>query len=93
MGLLRTSSPRVTLPPHLIADLGVGRDRVLAGDQGVGEPDEASLLLSIARGLIRTAGRDLVEADVLLLPVRQRELELLPTPASARLVTTQTASR
>jgi hypothetical protein len=69
------------LLPDLIADLGVGRDRVLAGDQGVGETDEPDLLILIARRLIDTAGRDLVEADTLRLPVRQRELETVTTPS------------
>lgn len=54
---------------------------MLARGQGVGETDEARLLLSIARGLIRTAGGDLVEADMLRLPVRQREPELPAMPA------------
>ena|SRR5215216_1879037 len=70
-----------TLPPHLVADLGVGRDRVAAGDQGVGETDEAGLLLGIARGLILTARSDLGEPDVLRLPDRQGELET-PTTTS-----------
>jgi hypothetical protein len=54
----------VTLPPHLIADLGVGRD------PNVGETDEPGLLLNITRRLIRAAGGDLVETDTLRLPVR-----------------------
>jgi hypothetical protein len=54
---------------------------VLARDQGVGEPDKPGLLLSITRGLVRTGRRDLVEANVLLLPVGQGELELLATPS------------
>jgi hypothetical protein len=60
----------MTLPPHLIADLCVGRDRVATRDQDVGGADEPDLLGSIARRLILTAGRDLVEADMLRLPVR-----------------------
>ncbi len=71
----------VALPPHEIADLGVGRDRVAARDQGIGEPDEPGLLSVIARGCIRTAGRDLVKADMVRLPVGQRELETLPAAA------------
>ena len=83
----RFSEPqgREALPPHLVADLGVGRDWVAAGNQGVGEADEAGLLLGIVRGLIRAAGRDLGEANVLRLPVWQGELELLPTSAPGRL--------
>lgn len=65
-----------TLPPDLIVDLGVGRDRVAARDQGVGEPDERRLFGSITRGLIRTAGENLVETDLLRPPVGERELEL-----------------
>lgn len=79
LALLGANQARL-LPPHLIVDLGVGRDRVLARYQRVGETDEARLLLGIARGIIRAVGRDFVEADVLLLPVGQGELELLPTP-------------
>ena len=56
-----------------------------AGDQGVGEADEPGLLVGITRRLIRTAERDIVEADVLRLPVWQGELELLTTPATGRL--------
>ena len=52
-----------------------------ACDQGVGETDEPGLFLRITRGLIRAAGRDLVEADELLLPIRQGELALLTTPS------------
>ena len=55
----------VTLPPDLIADLGVGWDRVAVGCQGVGETHEPLLLGDIARGLVRTVARDLVETDVL----------------------------
>src|SRR5215212_10098992 len=80
-GIFSEPGARLPLPPHLVADLGVGRDRVAAGDQGVGETDEAGLLLGIARGLIRTARSDLVEADVLRLPDRQGELET-PTTTS-----------
>jgi len=54
---------------------------VAAGDQSIGETDEPLLLLSITRGLIRTAGSDLVEADMLRLPDRQGELET-PTTRS-----------
>ena len=71
----------MALPPHSVADVGVGRDRVLARDQGVGEPDKPGLLLTIMRELVRTGRRDLVEANVLRLPVRQGELELLTTPS------------
>ena len=46
----------------LVVDLGVGRDRVLAGGQGIGEADEARLLLGITR--------DFMEATLLLLPIR-----------------------
>ena len=81
MGRYRSRTRGVALPPHLIADLGVGRDRVFARGQGVGEADESDLLLSIERGLIDTAGRDLVEADMLRLPVRQRELETVSAPS------------
>ena len=77
MAHYRSQTRGVALPPDLIADLGSGRDRVAAGDQGVGEPDELGLLGSIARGVIRTAGRDLVEVDLLRLPERQGELETL----------------
>jgi hypothetical protein len=48
---------------------------MLAGDQRIGEPDEPELLGSIARGLIGAAEGNLVEADVLRLPVRQGELK------------------
>jgi len=92
MGLLRTGSPLAnlasygaTLPPSLIADLGVGGDRVLARDQSVGETDESGLLLGIARGFIRPAGRDLMEANMLRLPDRQGELETPTTPSFDRL--------
>ena len=81
MGHSRTQRVGVALPPHPVADVGVGRDRVLARDQGVGEPDKPGLLLGITRGLVRTGRRDLVEADVLLLPVGQGKLELLTTPS------------
>src|SRR3954469_17069818 len=74
MGLLCTPPSRVTLPPDLVADLGVGWDRVAARDQRVGETNEAGLLLGIAPELIRTAGRDLVKTNVLLVPVRQWKL-------------------
>jgi hypothetical protein len=75
----------VSLPPHLIVDLGIGRDWMATGDPSVGETDELRLLGDIAWGFIRTTGRDVAEADELLLPVRQRELKLLVTPASGRL--------
>ena len=71
----------MTLPPHLIADLGVGRDRVAARDQGVGETDELGLLGGIAWGLVLTVGRDILEADMPRLPDRQGELETLTTPS------------
>ena len=71
----------VPLPPDLVVDLSVGRDGMLAGDQRIGEPDEPELLGSIARGLIRAAGSDLEEADMLRLPVRQRELEAVSAPS------------
>ena len=58
---------------------------MLACDQGVGETDETELLLSIAWGLIHTAGSDLVEADMLCLPERQGELETRTTPSLAGL--------
>ena len=54
---------------------------MLAGDQCVGEADETELLLNIARGLIRAAGRYLEEADMLRLPVRQGELETVSAPS------------
>jgi hypothetical protein len=60
-----------------ITGIQADRDRMVRGDQGVGKPDKPRLLGSITRGLIRTAGSDLVEAHVLCLPVRQGELELL----------------
>ncbi len=50
---------------------------MLAGNQRIGEPDEPELLDSIARGLIRAAGGNLVEADVLRLPVGQGELKTI----------------
>ena len=77
MGRSRNRRARVALPSHPVADVGVGRDRVLARDQGVGEPDKPGLLLGITRGLVRTGRSDLVEANVLRLPVRQAQLELL----------------
>jgi hypothetical protein len=70
---------RATSPPHLIVDLGVGRDRVAARYQRVGGTDELSLLIRIARGLIRTAVRDRVKTNMLRLPVGQRELKTLAT--------------
>ena len=71
----------MTLPPHLVADLGVGRDRVATGGERISETDETRLLVGVARGLIRTAGGDLVETDMLRLPNWQRELEALTTPS------------
>ncbi len=71
----------MTLPPHLVADLGVGRDRVATGDERIGETDEPRLLGGITRGLIRTAGGDLMGTDMLRLPVGQRELEALTAPS------------
>ena len=53
-----------------------------AGDQGVGETDEPCLLYGIARRFIGTTWSDLVEADMLRLPVKQGELEVLTTPSS-----------
>ncbi len=47
----------------MIADLGVGRDWVATGDERIGETDEPRLLGSIPRGLIRTVGGDLMEAE------------------------------
>ena len=82
LGAYRTQRAGEVLPPHPVADVGVGRDRVLARDQGVGEPDKPGLLLSITRGLVRTGRRDLAEANVLLLPVGEEKLELLATPSS-----------
>ena len=81
-GAYRSQAREVALPPHLIADLGVRRDRVAAGNQGVGKTDEPDLLLSITRRFIGTARRDLVEADMLRLPVKQGELEILTTASS-----------
>ena len=69
MGDYRNQKPAVPLPPDLVVDLGVGRDRTLAGNQRIGETDETELLGSIMRGLIRTVRRDLKEADMLRLPV------------------------
>ena len=66
---------------------------MLAGDQSVGETDEPELLVSIARGLIRAAGRDLEEADMLRLPVGQRELETVSAPSFDEAGVTQAASR
>ncbi len=71
----------MTLPPDLITNLGVGRDRVATGDERISEADESRLLVGVARGLIRTAGGDLMEADMLRLPDGQRELEALTTPS------------
>ena len=50
---------------------------MVRGDQRVGEPDEQCLLGGIIWRLIRATGSDLVEANVLRLPVRQWELALL----------------
>ena len=58
---------------------------MLTGNQRIGEPDEPELLGSIARGLIRAAEGNLVEADVLRLPVRQGELEPVSAPSFHRL--------
>ena len=52
-----------------------------AGGERIGETDELRLLGSITRGLIRTAGGDLMEADMLRLPDGQGELEALATPS------------
>ena len=54
---------------------------MLAGDYRIGEANEPDLLLSIAWGLVYTAESDLGEADVLRLPVGQRELEARTTPS------------
>ena len=80
IGGYRNRKRAVPLPPDLVVDLGVGRDRMLAGNQRIGETDETELLLSIARGLIRAAGRDIEEADMLRLPFRQRERETVSAP-------------
>ena len=58
---------------------------MLAGDQRVGETDELALLLSIARGLVRASASDVEEADMLRLPVRQRELKTDSTTTFHRL--------
>ena len=68
----------MALPPHEIVDLGVGRDRVAARDQGIGGTDEPGLLGVVARGFVRTTGRDLAKADMPRLPVRQWKLQILP---------------
>jgi hypothetical protein len=65
---MRVAQIAPPFPPHLIADLGVGRDRVAARDQSVGETDELGLLGGISRGVIRAVGSDLVEADLPRLP-------------------------
>ncbi len=49
------------------------------GDERISETDESRLLVGIGRGLIRTAGGDFMEADMLRLPDGQRELEALAT--------------
>ena len=81
LGGYRNQKPVVPLPPDLVVDLCVGRDRMLAGNQRIGKTDETELLVSIARGLIRAAGRDFEEAEMLGLPVRQRKLETVSAPS------------
>ena len=81
------------LPPDLVVDLGVGRDRMLAGNQRIGETDETELLLGIARGLVRAAGSDLKEADVLRLPVREGKLKAVSAPSSDEGLSETCASR
>ena len=70
---------RGSLPPHLIVDFGVGRDRVVTGDQCIGETDEPFLLGSITRSVIRSVEGHFVEPDKLFLPVEQGELKALTT--------------